>query len=232
MGTKHKLLAAVAFVALVLPGISLAQTQSVTTLQQEIASLTAQLTQLESQLATTGGSTTAWCYTFNTNLSIGMSGAAVTALQTALQKGGESVTINGTFDDQTAAAVTAFQQKYQSSILTPYGLSNGTGYAGKSTRAELNSLFGCTGGNPNPVTPPIQLNCDPVPTGCSYVPGTGTATSCGTLTCSTPTPTSSSPIVACPMYVPYCPYGGHSVVGSNGCTQEVCNQTPVVPVSQ
>jgi hypothetical protein len=117
---------------------------SVTTLQQEIASLTAQLQSLEAQLAAAGGSTATWCHTFNGNLSIGMSGSDVTALQTALQKDGESTTVNGTFDDQTAAAVTTFQQKYQSAILAPYGLSNGTGYAGKGTRAELNSLFGCT----------------------------------------------------------------------------------------
>jgi hypothetical protein len=80
----------------------------------------------------------------------------VTELQTALQKDGESVTVSGTFDDRTASAVTAFQEKYQSQILAPYGLTYGTGYAGKSTRAELNSLFGCSGSNP--VTPPIVVN--------------------------------------------------------------------------
>ena len=178
----------------------MAQTQSVATLQQEIASLTAQLQPLEAQLTAAGGSTTAWCYTFNNNLSIGMTSNEVTELQTALQKDGESVTVNGTFDDQTAAAVTTFQEKYQSTILAPYGLNNGTGYAGKGTRAELNSLFGCSGSDP--VTPPIVVN--PI----------------------VPTPTMP---VACPMYVPYCPYGGHSVVESNGCTQEVCNQAPVTP---
>ena len=83
---------------------------SVTQLQAEIQSLTAQLTQLEAQLAAQGGAANAWCYNFNTNLSIGMSGAAVTALQTALQKDGESITINGTFDDQTAAAVMDFRR--------------------------------------------------------------------------------------------------------------------------
>jgi hypothetical protein len=39
----------------------------------------------------------------------------------------------------------------------------------------------------------------------------------------------SSPIVACPMYVPYCPYGGHSVVESNGCTEMDCNPTSTQP---
>ena len=144
----------VAMAVFIVPGISLAQTMSVSQLQQEIESLTAQLTTLQNQLTTAEGSTATWCYTFTTNLSIGMSGSAVTALQAALQKDGESVTVNGTFDDQTAAAVTGFQEKYASQILTPSGLSNGTGYAGRATRAELNALFGCGTGS-NPVTPPI-----------------------------------------------------------------------------
>jgi peptidoglycan hydrolase-like protein with peptidoglycan-binding domain len=159
MNIKTKIVAALALAVFVVPGISMAQTMSVAQLQQEIQSLTAQLTQLEAQLTAAGGTTTAWCYTFNNNLSIGMSGSAITALQTAIQKDGESVTVNGTFDDQTAAAVTTFQQKYQSAILAPYGLSNGTGYAGKGTRTELNSLFGCGTGStpiiptPTPITP-------------------------------------------------------------------------------
>ena len=141
---------------LLLPGITSAQTSSVASLQAEINSLLAEVQQLESQLAAAGGSTTAnWCYSFNTNLSIGMTGSAVTALQTALQKDGESVTVNGTFDDQTAATVTGFQEKYASHILSPYDLTNGTGYAGKSTRAELNSLFGCHGVVPPPIVPPV-----------------------------------------------------------------------------
>jgi hypothetical protein len=210
MNIKTKLAIAFVVTVLVVPGISMAQTMSVLQLQAKIKNLTLQLTQLEAQLAIAEGSTPVWCYTFDSNLSIGMTGNGVTELQTALQKDGESVTVNGTFDDQTASAVTAFQQKYQSSILTPYGLSNGTGYAGKSTRAELNSLFGCSGNNPvTPpivVTPPVIIN--PI------------------------VPTSSPIGVACPMLVRYCSYGGYNVVESNGCTQEVCNQapTPVAPV--
>jgi peptidoglycan hydrolase-like protein with peptidoglycan-binding domain len=150
----------------------------------------AQVQVLQAQLAAQGGSgtgttttttTTAWCYTFTTNLSVGMTGPAVTALQTALQNDGESVTATGTFDDQTAAAVTSFQEKYASTILAPYGLSNGTGYAGKSTRAELNSLFGCTGSNPVTPTPPIHVcpvwGCNgpkPMPTSTPVTVGTTT----------------------------------------------------------
>jgi peptidoglycan hydrolase-like protein with peptidoglycan-binding domain len=205
MNIKTKIVTALTLAVLVVPGISFAQTTSVADLQTLIASLMAQVQQLQAQLAAQTGGTTSWCYTFNTNLSVGMSGSAVSALQTALQKDGESVTVNGTFDDQTAAAVTGFQEKYASAILAPYNLSNGTGYAGSGTRSKLNSLFGCTGSNP--ITTPIVVN--PI------------------------APTSSAP-VACSLLVPYCPYGSHSVAESNGCSQTVCNaaptQTPTITV--
>jgi len=97
-----------------------------------------------------------------------MTGSDVTALQTALQKDGEQVNITGTFDDQTASAVTGFQQKYASAILAPYGLSNGTGYAGKSTRAELNSTYGCNATSmvvspPVSITSPVSTTPTPIP---------------------------------------------------------------------
>lgn len=34
--------------------------------------------------------------------------------------------------------------------------------------------------------------------------------------------------VACPMVVPYCPYGGHAVIESDGCTETVCNSAPTI----
>ena len=83
------------------------------------------------------------CYTFTTNLSLGMTGSGVSALQADLQKDGEAVTANGAFDDQTASAVSAFQEKYASDILTPNNLNAGTGYVGSSTIAKLNVLYGC-----------------------------------------------------------------------------------------
>jgi peptidoglycan hydrolase-like protein with peptidoglycan-binding domain len=110
------------------------------------------------QAALTGGN---FCYNFSTNLRIGNSGSAVTALQTALQKDGESVVVNGTFDDQTASAVTGFQQKYASDILTPNGLQYGTGYAGPSTRAKLNSLYGCSSQTTPSSMLPISFTATP-----------------------------------------------------------------------
>ena len=145
MKTLTKAFVMLALSVLVLPVIASAQTVSGSSLQAQIAALEAELAVLQQQLASQGGGSS-WCYNFSTNLSIGMSGADVTALQTALQKDGESVSVTGTFDDQTASAVTGFQEKYASVILAPSGLQYGTGYVGKGTRAELNSMFGCGGG--------------------------------------------------------------------------------------
>jgi peptidoglycan hydrolase-like protein with peptidoglycan-binding domain len=200
---KHKFLVITLGLAFVVPAVVSAQVMTVAQLQLEIQSLTSQLQSLQQRLAISEGQSSAtWCYSFNNNLSIGASGSSVTALQTALQKDGESVTVNGTFDAQTAAAVTSFQEKYRTTVLAPNGLTNGTGYVGRSTRAELNSIFGCGGSvsestaAPSLVPVGVHISCDPIPAGCTYVGGT--ATSCGTLVCNSiapstvPVPTSTS----------------------------------------
>ena len=51
-----------------------------------------------------------------------------------------------------------------------------------------------------------------------------------------PTGITANPIpapspIACPMFMPYCPYGSYSVAGSNGCSQTICNPTPGVPTT-
>lgn len=116
----------------------------------QIASLQAQIAQLVAQLAQIqGNSSAAWCHTFNTNLKIG-DGAPSTEvlnLQKALNKSGlYEITMqeDGYFGEQTASAVVGFQEKYRSEILTLWGLAHGTGYVGKTTRAKLNKLYGCS----------------------------------------------------------------------------------------
>ena len=144
MHIKTKVLAAFAFAVLLAPGISLAQTTtfpSAAALQTQIQALLAELQALQAQLAAVQGNGS--CYTFNNKISIGQTGVDVTNLQTVLQKDGEQVQGTGTFDDQTASAVSAFQEKYRSDILAPAGLSAGTGYVGARTIAKLNALFGC-----------------------------------------------------------------------------------------
>lgn len=90
---------------------------------------------------------TGWCYSFYKNLRVGSHGPEVLKLQTALNQSGFQVATTGDFDQSTASAVSGFQEKYASEILTPNGLTYGTGYVGNATRIKLNSLYQCA----NPV---------------------------------------------------------------------------------
>jgi peptidoglycan hydrolase-like protein with peptidoglycan-binding domain len=154
---KYIISAILAFGILVSPafvqaqGLSSSQINAVISLLQSFG--VDQSTVNTVEIALGGTSTGNSCYNFSTDLSIGMSGPAVTALQTALQNDGESLAITGSFGDQTASAVTGFQQKYASDLLTPNGLQYGTGYVGASTRAKLNSLCG----TPTPTPTPSSL---------------------------------------------------------------------------
>ena len=125
----------------IIPKISFGQTMN--DLQTQIAALLAEVQRLQAKITQMQGTPAQWCHTFNTNLMMGQNGTEITALQTALQKDGESITVTNSFDDQTASAVTGFQEKYTSDILTPNGLQHGTGRVGPSTRTKLNSLYRC-----------------------------------------------------------------------------------------
>jgi hypothetical protein len=49
---------------------------------------------------------------------------------------------NGNFYTLTQKAVIRFQEKYREEVLDPWGLTEGTGYVGSSTRAKINELLG------------------------------------------------------------------------------------------
>ncbi len=152
-------------------------------LQQQLAQLQQQLLQLQSQSTTT----VAWCHTFNTSLKIGDTGTEVGFLKTALQKEGFSVGDTNEFDETTASAVVAFQEKYASEILTPVRLTHGNGFVGKLTRTKLNKIYGCT------ITPiciqvityaknPLTGECKQYSTPCDVPAGWTVVNSCSTCT--------------------------------------------------
>ena len=126
-------------------------------LQEQINALLATLSSLQDQLTvlqggSTGGTITGCTITsFDKNLTLTSSGADVKCLQIILNSDASTqVAASGVgsagnettyFGPLTKAAVIKLQNKYASSILTPVGLSSGTGYVGSSTRAKLNTMF-------------------------------------------------------------------------------------------
>ena len=156
-----------ALILLITPNFGLGATSA--EIQSQIQALMAQIQSLQQQIAqlqSQRDNIREWCHTFNTNLMIGNTGDEVSALQTALQKEGFSISndniaksggtpmvaysLPANFGESTASAITGFQEKYRAEVLTPVGLKYGTGYVGKSTRAKLNKLYGCGITTPKP----------------------------------------------------------------------------------
>ncbi len=141
-----------------------------------IAELSAQITALQAQLLALQGQS-ATGYTFSADLKMGSTGADVKNLQMVLNKDAATqVAASGVgspgyeteyFGSLTKAAVVKFQNKYASEILTPIGLTTGTGYVGSMSRAKLNAMGGVV------ITPPVTPPGTPAPVGTGLTVETG-----------------------------------------------------------
>jgi len=160
MGITKKVIASfVGFATAVTMTVGTASAQSATDLQAQIASLLATIQGLQAQLnAQTGGTAAVGGYTFATNLKLGSSSVDVQNLQKILNMDpATQVATSGAgapgsestyFGAKTKAAVIKFQEKYAADILTPLGLTSGTGLVGASMRAYLNAHYAGTPGTP------------------------------------------------------------------------------------
>jgi hypothetical protein len=142
-----------------------AQTASSSSLEAQIAALLAQIQTLKTQLNTENGSTststtTTAAYSFTKDLTLGSTGADVTALQNLLISAGDlKITTATTYFGALTKAALA---KYQAAN----GISPASGYFGPKTRAFVNSLAVST-------------------TGTTTTTGTSTTTTTGTSTTTT-----------------------------------------------
>jgi len=138
-----------------------AQSPSLADLQTQIAQLLARLVELQNQTGTNTSGNTFAAYTWTRSLSQGSTGPDVLKLQQFLNQSVDTrVSLSGAgapgfetsyYGPATAAAVSKFQVKYRSDVLTPNGLINGTGYFGPSSIAKANALTKVAA--PNPTTP-------------------------------------------------------------------------------
>jgi hypothetical protein len=128
-------------------GTCIAPEEDLTPLYAQIATLQQQIADLQRQLAVKTGASagqTFSCTQIVKNLFYGMtSDSQVKCLQEFLKaQGFFSGAATGSYYTLTKTAVTAFQEKYASEILTPYGLVRGTGSVGVATRTKINQIMG------------------------------------------------------------------------------------------
>jgi peptidoglycan hydrolase-like protein with peptidoglycan-binding domain len=127
---------------------------TVAELKAEIARIAALIADLQAQLLEMIGGAYEGCTitSFSRNLQVGMTGDDVKCLQIILNSSADTqVASSGVgssgsettyFGSLTKAAVIKFQEKYAEDVLTPWGLTSGTGFVGSTTLEKLNDLLG------------------------------------------------------------------------------------------
>ncbi len=85
-------------------------------------------------------------YKFVTDLYYGQRSIDVRYLQIFLKSQGPDIypegLVTGYFGPLTRRAIIRFQEKYRDEILAPWGLTYGTGFVGRTTRAKINQILG------------------------------------------------------------------------------------------
>jgi len=143
--------ASMMFAAVAVPAPAQAQTSA--ELQTQIQALLAQIAALQAQMS--GGVSTPASMMFTSNLTIGSSGAEVTALQNFLIGKGHVIPAGATgyFGAQTKAALAAYQ--------AANGIAPAVGYFGPMTRANVNAATPAVPGTPGtPATPAVPGNLE------------------------------------------------------------------------
>ncbi|OGZ79635.1 MAG: hypothetical protein A2358_01570 [Candidatus Staskawiczbacteria bacterium RIFOXYB1_FULL_37_44] len=115
-------------------------------LLDKIDSLKKQIADILAQRQGGGGSQNNSCSQLTRNLYLGSSGSDVSCLQTFLKNQGAGIypegLVTGNFGSLTKQAVIKFQEKYSADVLSPIGLTKGTGYVGVRTRTKINQILG------------------------------------------------------------------------------------------
>ena len=135
---------AVAKFAAVVAGVGLVATSfafAPSAKAQTIEELQALIAQLTAQLAALSGGGSSAGYTFSVDLTLGSTGADVTALQNFLISNGYSIPAGATgyFGSQTQAALASYQ--------AANGIAPAAGYFGPITRQKVNMSGGTSGGS-------------------------------------------------------------------------------------